>query len=65
MVEALQELAKRGILGSDPPGGQPRALPDYWAYLQVHRPVADRLGVSYRNLDRALWKWNEAGMPES
>lgn len=64
VVEALQQLAKRGILGSDLPGGEPGALPDYWAYLQVYRPVADRLGVSYRKLDRALWKWNEAGMPE-
>lgn len=52
-VEALQELARHGLLASDPPGGYRRALPDYWAYLQLYRPVAEQHGVSYRDLDLA------------
>jgi len=63
-VEALQELARRGVLGSDAPKGRQGALPGYWAYLQIYRPIAERLGVSCRDLDRALWKWNKAEMPE-
>ncbi len=62
-VEALQELAKRGVLDSDAPKGRRSALPDYWTYLQLYLPIAERLGVSCRDLDRALWKWNNAGMP--
>jgi hypothetical protein len=63
-VEALQELAKRGVLGSDPPEGRRGALPGYWTYLQAYRPIAERLGVTFRDLDQALWKWSKAGMPE-
>jgi hypothetical protein len=63
-VEALQELTKRGVLDSDPPEGRRGALPGYWTYLQGYRPIAENLDVSYRDLDRALWKWSKAGMPE-
>lgn len=64
VVEALQELAQRRVLDSDPPEGQRGALPGYWTYLQVYRPIAEHLGVPFRDLDRALWKWSKAGMPE-
>ncbi len=64
-VEALQELATRGVLGSDPPRGGRGNLPGYWTYLQAYGPIADHLGVSFRSLDRALWKWHKVGMPET
>jgi len=64
-VEALQELKKRGILDLDPPPGQRGALPGYWTYLQTYRPIANSIGVSLRDLDRALWKWHKEKMPEN
>ncbi len=33
-VDALQDLAKRGVLGSEAPEGGRGSLPDYWTYLQ-------------------------------
>jgi len=64
VVEALQELRNRGVLNSDAPGGSRRALPGYCAYLQAYRPIADELSANYRDLDRALWKWHKADMPD-
>jgi hypothetical protein len=63
-VEAFRELRRREAPGLSPLAGGRGSLPDYWAYLQVFLPVARRLGVSCRDLDRALWKWNQARMPE-
>lgn len=65
VVAALQELGNRGVLNSDAPGGSEQALPGYWAYLQAYRPIADKIGANYRDLDRALWKWHKAGMPDT
>jgi hypothetical protein len=62
-MEAFRELARRRVLEADPPEGRRGVLPDYWAYLRFYRAIAERLGVSYRDLDRALWKWNKAEMP--
>lgn len=64
-VGALQMLEKRGLLPglAAPPGGR-GSLPAYWPYLQVCRAAAEHLGVSLRSLDRALWKWHRASMPE-
>ena len=61
--EGSGHLTKRGALESDPLGHHESALPDYWVYLRGYRPLGQRLGVSYRDLDKALWKWNAAGMP--
>jgi hypothetical protein len=63
-VEALRELAQRGAHEATSLGGRGGALPDYWSYLQVCRSITRRLDVNYRDLDRGLWKWNKAGMPE-
>jgi hypothetical protein len=62
-LEALQELQRLQVLGSAAPEGSQGSLPGYWTYLGLYRPVANRLGVSYRNLDRALWKWHKSAMP--
>jgi hypothetical protein len=64
-VDALQMLEKRGLLHglTVPPGGRGN-LPAYYTYLQVCRVAAEHVGVSLRSLDRALWKWHQAGMPE-
>jgi hypothetical protein len=59
-----KELAQRGVLRFDPPEGHHGALLNYWASIQVYRLIAEPPGVSERDLDRALWKWNKAGMPE-
>ncbi|MGD0247336.1 MAG: hypothetical protein ABSB59_44420, partial [Streptosporangiaceae bacterium] len=64
VVAALQELGNRGVLNSDAPGGSGQALPGYWAYLQAYRPIANNIGANYRDLDRALWKWHKADMPD-
>jgi hypothetical protein len=63
-VEALQELSKRRALELEPPPGRRGALPGYWTYLKAYRPIAASIGVDHRDLDRALWKWHKAGMPE-
>jgi hypothetical protein len=63
-VEALQELKNRGALDLEPPPGRRGALPGYWTYLRAYRPIARSVGVSFRDLDRALWKWHKEGMPE-
>jgi hypothetical protein len=64
-VEALQELKQRGALDSELPPGQRRAYPGYWTYLQAYRSIARSVGVSFRDLDRALWKWSKGKMPET
>ena len=61
---AIGILGRREPSGLDPPEGWRGSLPDYWDYLQFFLPVARRLGVSCRDLDRALWKWSQAGMPD-
>lgn len=35
----------------------------YWTYTQESRRLAGDLGVSLRNLDRALWMWSKRGHP--
>jgi hypothetical protein len=35
----------------------------YFTYLHVCRGLADRLSVSLRKLDRALWRWSKDGYP--
>ena len=63
-VEALQELKKRGALDLEVSPGKRGALPGYWTYLQAYRPIAKSVGVGFRDLDRALWKWHQENMPE-
>lgn len=60
-VGALRKLWQLGLLATEPPSRTDR----YWAYLQVFREIATSLGVRYRDLDRALWKWHKEGMPET
>jgi hypothetical protein len=60
-VAALRKLWGLGLLPSEPPSQTNR----YWTYLKVYRDIAADLGVAHRDLDRALWKWNKAGMPET
>jgi hypothetical protein len=64
-VEALQELKKLGALDLEPPPGQRGALPGYWTYLQAYRPIARNVGICFRDLDRALWKWHKEKMPDN
>lgn len=64
-VGALRRLTALGLLGSPAPEGRSGTLPGYGAYLAAYQPIADRLGVSYRDLDRALWKWHKAKMPST
>lgn len=58
-TEAMEELRRRGEVAAEGSRGR------YWAHLQICREVAGNLGVGLRNLDRALWKWHTAGMPET
>jgi hypothetical protein len=55
---AAQALLRLGEL----PG--PDETPDYPTYLHCCREIAQRLGVALRQLDRALWTWHAAGMPD-
>jgi hypothetical protein len=59
---ALERLRRRGLLEEEVPEREGQ-YPPYPAYLQCCRAIAKRLGVSLRDLDRALWKWNEMNMP--
>jgi hypothetical protein len=59
---ALERLQRRGLLKEEVPERN-GLYPPYPAYLQCCRAIALRLGVSLRDLDRALWKWNEMKMP--
>jgi hypothetical protein len=55
----VRSTASLGRLGEwDGQGG-------YLAYLEVCRGLADRLKVSLRALDRALWRWSKDGYPAS
>ena len=63
-VAALQELKKREALDVEPPEGKRGDLPGYWTYLQAYASIAKSIGVTFRELDRALWKWHKDGMPE-
>lgn len=66
-VESLGTLLQFGSF-EEPPGcffptcGK-NSLPSYLPYLEFFAVVADRIGVDYRSLDRALWKWHRDGMP--
>lgn len=60
-VRAVAALQALGELQPTKTGG----LPDYWNYLERFREVASDLHVTHRDLDRALWKWHKAGMPET
>lgn len=59
---ALERLQRRGLLKEEVPERE-GSYPPYPEYLQCCRAIALRLGVSLRDLDRALWKWNEMKMP--
>lgn len=59
---ALERLQRRGLLEEEVPERE-GLYPPYPAYLQCCRAIAGRLGVNLRDLDRALWKWNEMKMP--
>jgi hypothetical protein len=61
-VAALERFQRRGLLKEEVPE-RDGLYPPYPAYLQCCRAIAKRLGVSLRDLDRALWKWNEMEMP--
>jgi hypothetical protein len=61
-VAALERLQRRGLLQEEVPERE-GLYPAYPAYLQCCRAIAKRLDVSLRDLDRALWKWNEMKMP--
>lgn len=63
-VEALDRLGVLGQLVETLPPRQGGSLPDYLAYLECCRALARRLGVSLRDLDRALWMWSRVGMPD-
>jgi hypothetical protein len=63
VVEALQELQKLNPLPCSPAVGDRRHMPGYWTFLQPYREIAKSVGVSHRDLDRALWKWDQAGKP--
>jgi hypothetical protein len=63
VVEALQELHKLNPLPCSPAVGDRRHMPGYWTFLQPYRKIAKSVGVSHRDLDRALWKWDQAGTP--
>jgi hypothetical protein len=59
---ALERLQRRGLLQEEVPERE-GLYPPYPAYVECCRAIARRLGVSLRELDRALWKWNEMKMP--
>jgi hypothetical protein len=59
---ALERLQRRGLLKEEVPE-RDGLYPSYPEYLQCCRTIARRLGVNLRDLDRALWKWNEMKMP--
>lgn len=59
---ALERLQRRGLLQEEVPERE-GSYPPYPAYVQCCRAIAQRLGVNLRDLDRALWKWNEMKMP--
>jgi hypothetical protein len=61
-TEALDELYRRGALPAVSPGHAKGYLPDYVSYLGFCRATAEHLGVSLRDLDRALWQWSKEGM---
>jgi hypothetical protein len=65
VVEALHRLKERGAVDVEPPQGRRGAIPGYWTYLQVYRVIASSVDVSFRDLDRALWKWHKEQMPEN
>ena len=58
-VGALRKLWELELLDVEPPSRTDR----YRAYLLVFRRIAKSLGAGYRDLDRALWKWNKERMP--
>lgn len=63
VVEALEELKRRGAVQYGPSLGCQDYMPGYWTYLTVYRPIAAIVGAGHRDLDRALWNWHKAGMP--
>lgn len=60
VIQALRELQARQALALTLPADLDRG---YWTYMKTYRTIAADLGVSYRSLDRALWKWNKDKMP--
>ena len=64
-VEALEGLWAQQALDLEPAHGTRKAMPGYWTYLEAYRPIAASVGVDHRGLDRALWMWHKAGMPQN
>lgn len=66
-VESLELLLGYGALAKLPDCSFPTRdkghLPSFLPYLEFFGAVADRIGVDYRPLDRALWKWHRDGAP--
>jgi hypothetical protein len=59
-LEALQRLHDDGQLWDMPRlSGKRGSLPTYWPYSKYLDPIRERLDVSFRDLDRALWKWHK------
>jgi hypothetical protein len=63
VVEALEELKRRGAVQYGPSLGSEDHMPGHWTYLTVYRPIAASVGAGNRDLDRALGNWHKAGMP--
>jgi hypothetical protein len=60
VLEALQRLHDDGQLWDMPRlSGKRGSLPTYWPYSKYLDPIRERLDVSFRDLDRALWKWHK------
>jgi hypothetical protein len=66
-VESIESLLGYGAL-EEPrdfcfPTRDKDHLPSFVPYLEFFGSMADRVGVDFRSLDRALWKWHKDGMP--
>jgi hypothetical protein len=46
------------------PEGTPMSMPLYLRYLAFCGSQAERLGISLRDMDRALWQWGHDHPPE-
>ena len=63
-LEALQDNGQLALrLPWRPQEPESGWSPPYLPYLDVCKRVAKHLGVSLRDLDRALWRWHKEKMP--
>jgi hypothetical protein len=63
VIGAFDELRRLGLVGPTVLLHKEMRLPPYFGYLECCRTMTAGLKVDLRTLDRALWKWNQAGMP--